>query len=94
MKIDELLWPEDRVEHIARHGVAPKKWRKCASGNRWCAAGNPVENTLYTMCRDEPKQVVIFICVIIEFPDGNGYPVTARAMTAKEKRRYRNWKNR
>jgi uncharacterized protein len=28
-------------------------------------------------------------CVLIEFPDGNGYPVTAREMTDKEKRRYR-----
>jgi hypothetical protein len=33
-------------------------------------------------------------CVIIRFPDGNGYPVTAREMTAKEKRRYRKWKGR
>ena len=22
MSIEELIWPEDRVEHIARHGVA------------------------------------------------------------------------
>jgi len=29
---------------------------------------------------------------IIRFPDGSGYPVTAREMTAKEKRRYRKWK--
>ena len=31
-------------------------------------------------------------CVVIRFPDGKGYPVTAREMTAKEKRRYRKWK--
>jgi hypothetical protein len=29
-----------------------------------------------------------------ELSDGNGYPVTAREMTAKEKRRYRMWKDR
>lgn len=33
-------------------------------------------------------------CVVIQFPDGKGYPITARAMTDKEKRRYRQWKNR
>jgi hypothetical protein len=33
-------------------------------------------------------------CVVIRFPDGNGYPVTAREMTTKEKRRFRQWKNR
>ena len=31
-------------------------------------------------------------CVVIAFPDANGYPVTAREMTPKEKRRYRTWK--
>ena len=33
-------------------------------------------------------------CVIIHLPDGKGYPVTARPMTAKEKRRFRKWRNR
>jgi len=33
-------------------------------------------------------------CVVIEFPDGKGYPITARDMTDKEKRRYADWKSR
>jgi hypothetical protein len=33
-------------------------------------------------------------CLVIRFPDGNGYPVTAREMTANEKRRFRQWKKR
>ncbi len=33
-------------------------------------------------------------CVVIEFPGGRGYPVTAREMTTKEKRRYAEWKKR
>jgi hypothetical protein len=33
-------------------------------------------------------------CVIIHFPEGKGYTVTARQMTEKERRRYRRWKNR
>jgi len=35
---------------------------------------------------------MILICVIIQFPDGKGYPVTARPMTDKEKRRYKKWR--
>jgi len=34
------------------------------------------------------------LCVVIAFPDGNGYPITARAMTDNEKRRFRDWKSR
>jgi hypothetical protein len=25
MKIHELIWPEDRIDHIARHGVSPEE---------------------------------------------------------------------
>jgi uncharacterized protein len=33
-------------------------------------------------------------CVVIRFPRGKGYPVTARPMTRKEKERYNRWKKR
>jgi hypothetical protein len=34
------------------------------------------------------------VCVVILFPDGKAYPVTARDMTDREKRRFREWKAR
>ena len=33
-------------------------------------------------------------CVVIEFPGGRGYPVTARDMTNNEKRCYADWTKR
>jgi hypothetical protein len=33
-------------------------------------------------------------CVVIRFSDGKGYPITARPMTDKERRRYTQWRNR
>ncbi len=33
-------------------------------------------------------------CVIIQFPDGKGFPVTARPMTRKEQRRFNQWSKR
>jgi uncharacterized protein len=33
-------------------------------------------------------------CVVIRFPDGVGYPVTARAMTDAERRSYLRWRDR
>ena len=33
-------------------------------------------------------------CVVIQFPDGKGFPVTARDMTENEKRRYKRKRNR
>jgi hypothetical protein len=31
-------------------------------------------------------------CVVISFPDGKGYPVTARDMSKAERQRYAGWK--
>ena len=32
MKIHELVWPEDRVDHIAKHGVEPEEVEEVCFG--------------------------------------------------------------
>jgi len=32
MKIHELVWTEDRIEHIARHGVTPEEVEETCFG--------------------------------------------------------------
>jgi hypothetical protein len=49
---------------------------------------NPV---YYVLGQTEAERYLF--CVVIQFPDGKGYPVTARPMTDKEKQRYRKWRN-
>ena len=51
------------------------------------------DNPVYYVLGQTEEGRYLF-CVVIRFPDGKGYPVTAREMTAKEKRRYRKWKGR
>ena len=51
------------------------------------------ENPVYYVLGQTAAGRYLF-CVVIRFPDGNGYPVTAREMTASEKRRYRKGKDR
>jgi uncharacterized DUF497 family protein len=94
MRIDEFIWPEDRIEHIARHGVTPEEveevcFRKSLVRRAKAEGENPV---YYVQGQTEAGRYLF--CVVIRFPDGNGYPVTAREMTTKEKRRYRKWKDR
>lgn len=50
-------------------------------------------NPLYYVLGETDAGRALF-CVVIEFPGGTGYPVTARDMTAKERRRYAAWKRR
>jgi uncharacterized protein len=94
MKIDALIWPDERIDHIARHGVTPEEVEHVCFGRSFVQrAKSEGENPVYYILGQSQAGRYLF-CVVIRFPDGNGYPVTAREMTAKEKRRYRKWKDR
>ena len=94
MRIHEFVWPQDRIDHIARHGVTPQEVEQACFGSppvqRAISQG---ENPVYYSLGQTNEGRYLF-AVVIQFPDGKGYPVTARPMTDKEKRRYRRWKER
>ena len=92
MEISEFVWTDDRITHIARHGVEPEEFEDVCFGKalvlRAKAGGkNPV---YYVLGETEVGRHLL--CVVISFPDGKGYPVTAREMTEGEKQRYSRWK--
>lgn len=94
MKIRDLIWPEDRIQHVARHGVTPEEVEQVCFGKSFVRrAKSEGENPVYYVLGQTHAGRFLF-CVVIRFPDGNGYPVTARPMTQKEKRRFRQWKTR
>lgn len=94
MTIDEFVWPEERIEHIAEHGVTPEEVEEVCYGKSFVRrAKSEADNPVYYVLGQTEVGRYLF-CVVIRFPDGNGYPVTAREMTVKEKRRYRKWKGR
>jgi hypothetical protein len=94
MRIDALVWPEDRIEHIARHGVTSEEVEEACFGKSLVQrAKSEGENPVYYVLGRTEAGRYLF-CVLIRFPDGSGYPVTAREMTEKEKRRYRKWHGR
>jgi uncharacterized protein len=51
------------------------------------------QNPVYYLLGETDAGRLLF-CVVIEFPGSKGYPVTARDMTTKEKRRYAAWRKR
>ena len=94
MRIRSILWPDDRIEHIARHAVTPEEFEQVCFGNSLVQrAKSEGENPVYYVLGQTEAGRHLF-CVVIAFPDGNGFPITARPMTDKEKRRYRQWNNR
>jgi uncharacterized DUF497 family protein len=94
MRITELLWPRERAEHIARHGVSPEEVEQvCFSQPLVLRAKSSGENPVYYVLGQTNAGRYLF-AVVIQFPDGKGYPVTARSMTEKERRRYQRWRER
>jgi len=92
MKITRLLWPEDRVEHIARHDVRPEEVEEVCFGRPFVQrAESSGKNPVYYVLGQAVSGRYLF-CVVIQFPEGIGYPVTARPMTDKEKGRFNRWK--
>lgn len=93
MKIYELIWPEDRIEHISNHGIKPEEVEEtCFSEAFIQRAKSEGKNPIYYVLGQTNAGRYLF-CVIIQFPDGKGYPVTARPMTDKEKKRFNKWRN-
>ena len=86
------FWPQDRIEHIGNHDVEPDEVEEVCFGQAFVqrakAAGkNPV---FYVLGQTSAGRQLF--CVVIQFPDGKGFPVTARPMSPREKKRYNRWK--
>lgn len=94
VRIYELIWPDDRVAHIAEHNIRPEEVEEVCFGRpfvqRTKASG---KNPVYYVLGQTAAGRYLF-CVAIQFPDGKGFPVTARPMTPKEKRRFNHWRRR
>jgi len=94
MEIREFVWPTERIDHIAQHGITPEEFEDVCFGRPLVLRGKSEgQNPVYYVLGQTDAGRYLF-CVVIRFPDGKGYPVTARPMTDREKRRYVQWKNR
>jgi hypothetical protein len=94
VEIHEFIWPQDRVDHIARHSIRPEEVEEACFGRALVQrAKSSGKNPVYYVLGQTASGRHLF-CVVIQFPDGKGFPVTARPVTHKEKRRFNEWKNR
>ena len=93
MRIRDLLWPDDRIDHIAEHGIKPGGGR---GGLLWRAAGaaREIKRKKRGILRfGTDSRRTLLVLRDNSLARRKGYPVTARLMTRKEKSRYRKWKN-
>jgi hypothetical protein len=92
VEIVQFIWSKERIEHVARHNVQPAEVEDACFGKALVLrAKSRGRNPVYYVLGETAAGRHLF-CVVIRFPDGKGYPVTAREMTPKEKQRYLDWK--
>ena len=81
MKIYEFIWPEDRVAHIAQHGVRPEEVEEVCFGRalvqRTKSAG---ANPVYYVLGQTAAGRYLF-CVVIEFPDVSFFESGSTSLT-------------
>ena len=81
----------ERIRHIARHSISIDEFEEVCFGNslvlRTKSRGeNPVYSVLGRTASGRH-----LLCIVIQFPNAVGYPVTARPMDDAERRRFRRW---
>lgn len=88
MTIREIIWPQERIEHIAQHNVLPHEVEEVCFGQPLVLRGKSKGKSPVYYVLGQAQSGRYLYCVVIRLPDGKGYAVTARSMTAREKRRY------
>jgi len=96
VRIDELIWDEWNVEHIAGHNVEPEEVEEICYGRHLArrAGSGKYGQTRYRVYGQTHAGRYLFIVLDRrEGNEGSFYVVTARDMTEAEKNNYRKrWK--
>lgn len=83
-EIKELVWDEFNIAHIARHGVTQNEVEEACHGD-YVYWGTKKYRTMIVGKTEADRAISI---VLSDKGEGNFYPVTARAASRKERRRY------
>lgn len=59
MRIHELIWPQDQIDHIARHNVALEEVEEVCFGRPMTLRAKSKGSIRYIMCLGRPQQGAI-----------------------------------
>lgn len=91
--IDDLYWATEQEDHIARHGVTPQEVEEVVFDDprrlfvRVGPADRNPNETIYR-CLGRTVHGRYLLVALLYLGNGGAVPLTARAMSAAERRRY------
>ncbi len=87
MKIRNLIWNEWNIEHILRHGVNQDEVEEACYSRLFAIKSGSRKIAVWGQSAE--GRYLLIILGVREYYDF--YPVSARDMDEKEKRKYRKW---
>jgi len=72
VKINELIWPQDRIDHVALHGVTSEEVEQVCFGNPLVERAKSQGENLVYYVRGQTDAGRYLLCVIIALPDAKG----------------------
>ncbi len=60
MKIQELIWPQDQIDHIAAHGIKPEEVEEVCFGQPFLQRTKSEGEKPGIMCLDKRNRDVIY----------------------------------
>ena len=93
MKIYEIIWDDDNIEHIARHNVVPEEVEEvCFSSSSVVEKARISRKSYFVLGQTHAGR---FLLVVAKYYGKNkARVITARDMAKKEKIRYKNRRKR
>ena len=68
MKIREFIWPNERIDHIALHGVTPEEFEEVCFGRALVLRGKSEGQNRCSMCLDKLTRGDICFASLSNFP--------------------------
>jgi uncharacterized DUF497 family protein len=86
VRISEIVWDDYRIDHIAEHGVVPEEvWEVCEDPRHLARHQGRDRYRLYGQTEEGR-----YVFVVLQYMSGTVFKtITARDMTAGEKRNFR-----
>jgi uncharacterized DUF497 family protein len=85
LHINDFIWNEWNINHIARHGVTPQEVEEACFNQPLC---RKTKSNLYLIYSQTDAGRYLLIVLRLN-PSNIAYPITARAMTDSEQKYYR-----
>ncbi len=85
MRIDDLEWTQDRIQHIARHSISPDEVEEVFASAPWFKRGRGGAYEAWGQTESGRCLLVIFRYL----RHNRAWPITGREMDENEKRAFR-----